>query len=132
MAVMEERDEAHARMLSAEVLHGNEMEQHRKITGNLTPEIKLLKSQCRTGNKARRQMAQKLPAKLTSCTIPMLSLFFLGVSNSLANFPARRSTSLEKKLQENETIEKKALKYEISQTFPDASLVAGASRWKKW
>lgn len=128
MAVMEERDEAHARMLSAEVLHVHEMEQQRKKTANLASELEMLKksltsagvrsrsSQNQTRNdtdpvrKIERQ--HDTDAELISLCQQLAGEISARTSASLEILRLRESRKFE---QENEAIEKETLKAEIAQ-----------------
>ena len=122
MAVMEERDEAHARMLSAEVLHVHEMEQQRKITGNLTAELELLKesvlrkkqSETKNGAETARKVDRQhdSDAELVSLCQQLAGEISARTSASLEIIRLKEGRKIE---QENEAIEKKALKNEISQ-----------------
>ena len=122
MAVMEERDEAHARMLSAEVLHVHEMEQQRKITGNLTAELELLKesvlrkkqSETKNGAETARKVDRQYDsdAELVSLCQQLAGEISARTSASLEIIRLKEGRKIE---QENEAIEKKALKNEISQ-----------------
>ena len=93
MAVMEERDEAHARMLSAEVLHVHEMEQQRKITGNLTAELELLKESVLRKKQSETKNGAETARKVDRQHDSDASLF-LCVSNSLVKFPLARRLHL--------------------------------------
>lgn len=128
MAVMEERDEAHARMLSAEVLHVHEIEQQRKKAANLYDELELLKktvistgvrprsSQSQTRNDAdpvrRVERQYDTDAELISLCKQLAGEISARTSASLEVLRLKESRRLE---QENEAIEKEALKAEIAQ-----------------
>ena len=128
MAVMEERDEAHARMLSAEVLHVHEMEQQRKKTANLSSELEMLKKSV-TSTGVRTRSSQNPPqndadpirrverqhdtdAELISLCQQLAGEISARTSASLEILRLKESRKFE---QENEAIEKEALKAEIAQ-----------------
>jgi len=129
MTVMEERDEAHARMLSAGVLHVHEMEQQRKKTENLTTELEVLKQSAPTakGSRSNNSNNEKEPDPESLRKLKMQrdsDAELISLCQQLAGeISARTSASLEvvrlkesrKIEQENEAIEKQALKDEISQ-----------------
>lgn len=128
MTVMEERDEAHARMLSAEVLHVHQMEQQRKKAENLSTELELLKKSAPTnGARARNNQNENGPDQETVRKLERqhdTDAELISLCQQLAGeISARTSASLEivrlkesrKIEQENEAIEKQALKDEITQ-----------------
>ena len=128
MAVMEERDEAHARMLSAEVLHVHEMQQQRRKTANLSSELDTLKkSVASTGVRSRNSQSgtrndadpvrsverqHDTDAELISLCQQLGGEISARTSASLEIIRLKESRKLE---QENEAVEKEALKAEIAQ-----------------
>jgi len=125
MTVMQERDEAHARMLSAGVLHVHEMEQQRKKTANLTTELELLKKTAPTkGATSSRQTVQDAEtprnlerqhdsdAELISLCQQLAGEISARTTASLEIVRLKESRTIE---QENEAIEKQALQDEIAQ-----------------
>lgn len=124
MRVMEERDEAHARMLAAGVLHVHEMEQQRKKTANLTTELELLKKTvpdnvARSHNEkvqdaeALRKLERQhdSDAELISLCQQLAGEISARTSASLEILRLKESRKIE---QEHEAIEKQALKDEIA------------------
>jgi len=128
MTVMEERDEAHARMLSAEVLHVHQMEQQRKRAANLSTELELLKTSSPTNSaRGRSNQNEKVPdpetirklerqhdtdAELISLCQQLAGEITARTSASLEIIRLKESRKIE---QENEAIEKQSLKDEIAQ-----------------
>lgn len=128
MKVMEERDEAHARMVSTEVLHVHEMEQQRKKTAHLSSQLEAAKKHGgATGTKLRDEKERKEAATLQRYEKGLQQdsdAELLSLGQQLAGeISARTSASLEvirlkenrKIEQEHEAAEKQALRDEVTQ-----------------
>lgn len=128
MKVMEERDEAHARMVSAEVLHVHEMEQQRKMTAHLSKQLTTIKNREESkGSKFRGEKEKREAETLQRYERSLqqdADVELLSLCQQLAGeISARTSASLEvvrlkenrKVEQEHEVAEMTALRNEVMQ-----------------
>lgn len=120
--VMEERDEAQARLVAAGVLHVHEMEQQRKIVQRLQLEVDALKSRQASGDtsdgsddvrRAARALQQESEAELLSLCQQLASEISSRTSASLEIVRLKESRDLER---ENERAERQVLEDELRRT----------------
>jgi hypothetical protein len=120
--VMEERDEAQARMVAAGVLHVHEMDQQRKIVQRLQLEVEALKARPAAGDssdasdevrRAARALQQDSEAELLSLCQQLASEISSRTSASLEIVRLKESRDLER---ENERAERQALEDELRRT----------------
>jgi hypothetical protein len=113
MKVMEERDEAHARMVSAEVLHVHEMDQQRKKSAHLSTQLETMKKREESKGTKFRDEKEKREAETLRTYESSLQhdadAELLSLCQQLAGeISARTSASLEViRLKENRKIEQK-------------------------
>jgi hypothetical protein len=126
MTVMEERDEAHARMVAADVMHVHELEQERNVRKHLSyqlqrrnAELESLKEAIKKGNvNSNTTSKESLPSRADSQTDNELVSLCQQLSAEIAS---RTSASLEilrlkesRKIErENEAAEREALEREL-------------------
>lgn len=137
MKVMEERDEAHARMVSAEVLHVHEMEQHRKKISHLSSQLSTMKKRDAFNGTPAKFRDDKIKRDAAALRVQERSLQqdtdaeLLSLCQQLAGeISARTSACLEvirlkenRNIElENELVEKQALRDEVSQLRDQLSL----------
>jgi DNA repair exonuclease SbcCD ATPase subunit len=121
MTVMEERDEAHARMVAAGVLHVHEMEQQRKAVRRISAEMEALRqsqqvdSSFNEENRRRleRQMQQDSEAELISLCQQLAGEISARTSSALEVVRLKESRKIER---ENEAAERLALEEELRRT----------------
>jgi len=127
MTVMEERDEAHARMVAASVLHVHEMEQQKKAMRRQQAELESLKSrrdsEASSGNdgkgsgaalrRAEKEMQQDSEAELLSLCQQLAGEISARTSASLEAIRLKESRMVER---ENEAAERQALEEELRHT----------------
>jgi uncharacterized protein YPO0396 len=125
MTVMEERDEAHARMVAAGVLHVHEMDQQRKKVDRLQSELDALQSrQPSAGSsgssnnvdeirRAARALQEESEAELLSLCQQLTTEIASRTSASLEIARLKESRRLER---ENELAERQALEDELKRT----------------
>jgi hypothetical protein len=118
MKVMQERDQAHARMVAANVLHVHEMEQQRKKTAQLASQL-VISSTTPGGQSTKdssellrieRQMQQNSDAELVALCQQLASAISGRTEAALEVSRLKESRQIER---ENEIAEKKALRDEI-------------------
>lgn len=123
MNVMEERDEAHARMVADGVLHAHELDQQRKLVRRLTTEVDALKmhrgaedqgvSYTEQVRRADRAMQQDSEAELLSLCQQLASEISSRTSASLEIVRLRETREIER---QNEAAERVALELELKRT----------------
>jgi len=122
MTVMEERDEAHARMVATTVLHVHEMEQQRKAMRRLSEEFDTFKRQRgsepsaehgRKQSRAEKQMQQDSEAELLSLCQQLASEISARTSASLEIVRLKESREAERA---NEAAERQSLEDELRRT----------------
>ena len=115
MKVMEERDETHARMVAANVLHVHETEKQRKTINHLTSQVEASGSQARDGDDERRRkekfaMQQNMDDELFSLCQNLASEISARTSADLEIARLKEGRKVER---ENEVIEKETLEEEV-------------------
>lgn len=125
MTVMEERDEAHARMVAANVLHMHEIEQQKKATRRLSAELESLKARreaehgiSSNGRHSRHgaekgSMQQDSDAEIVSLCQQLAGEISARTSASLEVIRLKESRKAER---ENEASERQALEEELKRT----------------
>lgn len=121
MTVMEERDEAHARMVAAGVLHVHVMEQQKKAVRRLSMELEALKAQRESvaseqgtmKSRVEKQMQQDSEAELISLCQQLAGEISARTSASLEIVRLKESRQVER---ENEAAERLALEDELKRT----------------
>jgi hypothetical protein len=123
MKVMQERDQAHARMVAANVLHVHEMEQQRKKTAQLASQLEVAKNSITSTTpggqstkdsselrRIERQMQQNSDAELLALCQQLASEISGRTEAALEVSRLKESRQIER---ENEIAEKKALRDEM-------------------
>lgn len=133
MAVMEERDEAHARMVAADVVHVHEMEQQRKTVRRLSSEMDELRSKRDAATPSNdmtpqrhRSMQQDSEAELLSLCQQLGNEISARTSASLEIIRLKESRKVEREI---EAAERKALEDELART--KAALTAATSKLER-